>query len=366
MKEALIMARLSGLRTYADGNTTVFQNDFVTTQVAPGSSSVGNRKDPLPWKYSTVHQTPPRMQISNRNYGYPYDYTEEGYVTNIHPYPRFDRGPDVSYAYNRALSRLNEKVRGSLDLSIDLAEAGQTKRMLNATRQFEQFANQVLGNRKYKNLRLLTERWLEYQYGWRPLLSDIKAAADESLRVVINRINDVKSSATVRDDDKGSFDSQLGPYPVRASDTLKFLRGVRFHMTYEIPEESFDIRRWTSLNPVSIAWELMPYSFVIDWFVDIGSTLRNVETALLYRTANFRSGYYTTLSVNEGSAKVGRQKIGPNVDVFMDLMTRKEVSYERVVLSSYPFPMAPSFRVNLGTERLLSAASLLANFLPKR
>jgi hypothetical protein len=148
------------------------------------------------------------------------------------------------------------------------------------------------------------------------------------------------------------------------------VRGVRFFMKYEIRSEDFDASRWSSLNPISIAWEVMPYSFVIDWFVNIGGTLRNLETALLERRSKFVNGYWTHLDVVDARyvTPFTRYSAGGGDNWEVDPRTRnwKRIRFERNLLSSYPFPMVPSFRAELGTERLLSAASLLANFLPRR
>jgi hypothetical protein len=140
--------------------------------------------------------------------------------------------------------------------------------------------------------------------------------------------------------------------------------GTRFDLRFNIPT-GFDAARWSSLNPLSIAWELAPLSFVVDYFVDIGDYLRNVETALLYN-ANFVGGYTSRLMRWECSygGPVSVQDVS-NVDQIGSFRTNVKakvtaISFQRSVMTSYPFPYVPKFQAQLGSYRLATLASLLA------
>lgn len=45
-------------------------------------------------------------------------------------------------------------------------------------------------------------------------------------------------------------------------------------------------------NPVVTGWELVPYSFVIDWFVDVGSTLKSLSLAVVADEVTAAYGYH--------------------------------------------------------------------------
>jgi hypothetical protein len=123
---------------------------------------------------------------------------------------------------------------------------------------------------------------------------------------------------------------------------------------------------------VSLAWELIPYSFVVDWFVDVGSYLRNLETALLYRKF-VTSGYVSELYAFEGSEvginkangyAIGSGKSNENWARFLNVKAKiRRVQFARTKLSSYPLPRLPTFKVALGSQRLFSAAALLRQLL---
>jgi hypothetical protein len=272
--------------------------------------------------------------------------------------------------YNTALSRLNEDVRGGLDLSIDLAEAGSTARMLKAHDHLKQFQNAWLkkAGSKYGLAKLLASKWLEWQYGVKPLLADIYAAHDEAARMALNRIKTFKASYSQPVRPTSSRIFVYNAY-YNASVEGSGIEGCRFNIQFEVPGSIFDLERWTSMNPVSIAYELMSYSFVIDWFYNIGGMIRSLETGLLYKT-RFKSGYYTELFAYNYSYSVNAGKPPPagstsNSYVVRGICSIKSIDFQRSVLSSYPLPGVPSFQAKLGWQRLLSAASLMTQFLPR-
>ena len=105
-------------------------------------------------------------------------------------------------------------------------------------------------------------------------------------------------------------------------------------------------------------------------FRSVGSYLRNFETALLYG-ARFKSGYVSELYYYDGSEdslpgqKFSFPTANPPKYVYNDytsgrIRIRK---FRRTKLTSYPLPRPPSFKVDLGSEQLLSLAALLRQLL---
>lgn len=113
---------------------------------------------------------------------------------------------------------------------------------------------------------------LSLVYGWLPLLSDVHAAA-EALEVLANPPRSssfrVKRSQTV-DTIDGSQSPSLYTCPVDS------MLSKEYYVT--LIEELSAPRSLGLLDPLSIAWELTPYSFVVDWFVPIGTYLSNLAT----------------------------------------------------------------------------------------
>lgn len=269
---------------------------------------------------------------------------------------------DRTLVYNMALEKLNSKVRGGLDLSIMLAEAKTTARMIKSLGKLTDFARL----RRFGSTKDLANGWLQYQYGWKPLMSDIFGIANESINIVLATIQKVRSRVTLPIE----VDFVKGPYQVAGLTSVKTsIRGkgkqsCTIVLELDVPQSSFDVARWTSLNPVSIAWELTPYSFVIDWFYDVGSYLRNLESALYYNTL-FRSGYTSELYAYDGKQSVinHRSQFSGYYYLLNAVAGVRRREFVRTKLTSYPLPRKPTFSVDLNSSRLLSAAALLRQLL---
>lgn len=115
-------------------------------------------------------------------------------------------------------------------------------------------------------------RWLEYQYGWRPLMSDIYATAtllDEQ----------AKRRKTIIG--KGSHSSGVAPsytFPVVNGGLMyidsRLVSGAFCRVDWEVSNSvAAQLNRLGLTNILEIGWELVPFSFVIDWVAPIGDYL---------------------------------------------------------------------------------------------
>lgn len=272
-------------------------------------------------------------------------------------------------AYNRALGKLNEQVRGELDISVALAEAHQTQKMVNAVGKFERYFQSV-GPRRWGN------EWLELHYGWKPLLGDIYGAAEELIALpeflaVISARAHAKADTTVSTTTSGPVDisglSNFTDLPVTTKSKISVFDGVKLQISLKPPTDLVRLGRWTSLNPVNIAWELVPYSFVVDWFIDIGTFLRDTESYWLYNSL-FSSGYRSDLRAATVTSTVLYANFIPNYFERVDYINAKAnqdvLSFDRDLLYSYPFPRLPQVNTDLSSSRLITAAALLGQHLP--
>ncbi len=373
-----------------ESSTTVLP--VVVDSVDCGPITHGDRKSANNWFYETVKRTP----YVGKKYTL-YDYGDgNGFVADSTTQPTVSFGSCETVCntsslrqetrhYNTALSRLNDAVRGGLDLSVDFAEAHSTLRMLSIVSRSKTFwlkldravvahnlkaSKQLRKTGSTSRLSLIDKeatlkavasglggKWLEYIYGWRPLASALYDAATELHQQDLPRLLNFKGSSHDSFDVKLKASYSLSK-PVRAQGTT----GVRFKISL-LPRKGFEIARWTSLNPVSIAWELLPYSFVVDWFYDIGSYLRDLETACAYDSV-FSSGFTTSLYVlNLTHVDSYFQKTASTYLNYSATSTYNLKSFSRTVLGSYPLPRAPVVNLSLSSTRLISAASLLSQHL---
>jgi hypothetical protein len=278
-------------------NVTQVNRTGNTHVVTCGPIVNGNHKDPNNWYYTVVNRSTWRGLILEDYLFGGWSYKHYGNVTSgLAPdAPAWDK----STVYNAALEKLNAKARGELDLGVALAEAGATYRMVKSLKKVTDFAKRPL----LGDPRDLANGWLQWQYGWKPLVGDVFRAADESIRVVLNKLEKLRVRATIPIMVNGTttreiISSSFKPIVVAEG---KGKTSCTICVTYEVP--SFDPARWSSLNPISLGWELIPYSFVVDWFYDIGSWLRAMETGLLYGSA-FKHGYVSELYVYDAKETV--------------------------------------------------------------
>jgi hypothetical protein len=114
----------------------------------------------------------------------------------------------------------------------------------------------------------ISQRWLEMQYGWLPLVSDTYEAAKAYETYTNLRKEYITAKGFVGTQKDFSASSSWYAYP----GTIR--RDKRY--VYEMTEDISAPRSLGLGDPLSLIWEILPYSFVIDWFLPIGSYLENL------------------------------------------------------------------------------------------
>lgn len=112
----------------------------------------------------------------------------------------------------------------------------------------------------------VSQNWLELQYGWLPLLKDVENAA----QFVAHHLN-VPQQKVVRA--TSVYRLELGTTSSGPVTPLKVISLQKVTIKAIIREK--DVVTLSGVtDPLSVAWELTPYSFVADWFIPIGSWLQ--------------------------------------------------------------------------------------------
>lgn len=124
-----------------------------------------------------------------------------------------------------------------------------------------------------------SSQWLELSYGWLPLLDDVQDGA-AYLGYNIN-IKDYGNNKLVARSGNAQRPIQVVEYrPVGPYDAGFTKRTSTFRLQYII----HSVRKSSTFTPsiatvASVAWEKLPYSFVADWFMPIGSYIQAMRTA---------------------------------------------------------------------------------------
>lgn len=77
-----------------------------------------------------------------------------------------------------------------------------------------------------------------------------------------------------------------------------------------VKAELSDLSQTLGLNqPFSSIWELVPWSFAIDWFIDVGNRIKAAEGVVLRPILGSWLGYHSTLTEFRGYEEIGKDTI---------------------------------------------------------
>lgn len=123
-----------------------------------------------------------------------------------------------------------------------------------------------------------SSRYLQYRYGWRILMMEIQGAIKALTQ---NRVEKPRYTARcVRSDTYHDQKSILVNFGQNGSSTCTFTRtaslSARAYVLYEADLEYQSARDWGLAELPLALWEIIPFSFVVDWFINIGNWLEAI------------------------------------------------------------------------------------------
>lgn len=192
---------------------------------------------------------------------------------------------------NRRLSQKFYSVAGSI--AANLADAYRTRRetvdmvtskLMTITKaaravrrgRFNRAAS-ILGlkcpPKRVAKKRPFSRNWLEYSYGWAPLVGDIATLVNQPFPEVV-----VPISISVKDTDGGNFvykgDGELYDYRYSWFATCS----SRLTANMFLKDSGLAAANRLGLtNPAALAWEATPWSLVVDWVLPINNWLESLS-----------------------------------------------------------------------------------------
>jgi len=187
----------------------------------------------------------------------------------------------------------------------------------------------------------IPNRYLEFQFGIKPLISDLEGSIEEFEKAAQRphyRQFSISAKARAKKERHGIL--SLDGRKLEAEDEDQVVIKVKAIVL----GESFSAQRLGFTNPAALAWELLPYSFVIDYFVGVGNWLQGFDALIgiqqCYGTVTRKSKYISTSNLG------GRY-------------TQK--TYGRSVFLSLPGSRAyPKWNPSLGYTRVANILALFA------
>jgi hypothetical protein len=260
------------------------------------STRVNNFKLCRPWDHSIedFHLTP--STVSMRVYGGAnneqlWEFTEGSFWTSgITPLePELSSNNMINWAMVKALNKIKEQ---DIHLGNFIAEFRQTAQMVaGAARsiagQVSRF--QVKYPKGWKTVKAvqtgrlprhrwceIPSAWLELQYGWIPLMSDVDGAIRHMYKTAKVGNPICTTTGVVKDDIQ--YDTVAnGSLPSTATLHWNNERTAKVTLAYQVTNPTLhELSSLGLLNPLEIVWEVMKYSFVVDWFLPIGPWLSSL------------------------------------------------------------------------------------------
>lgn len=221
---------------------------------------------------------------------------------------------------------------------------------------------------RYRTKDFFGDLWLEYSYGWKPLLSDVYSHAEALAEYLTQHQNVVRragarASSSQEKTSRGSVSLDWA-YFRYTKVSKRGEVGVRYSNENVSAANVFGLQ-----NPLLVAWELVPFSFVVDWFLPIGNA---IESLTATDGLTFHSGYesYFVEARNDWTS-YGNVPYGSATNRWVPYGSLKsgkvEIIFQRTVLNSFPQPSFPAFKDWRSLSHGASAIALLNSlFLSKR
>lgn len=287
------------------------------------------------------------------------------------PAPDVERVKDL--AITSAFANANEGIAQGL---VILAEGEKT------IQSFIQIANRLLriGRalrkwdvgylRRQLSARELADRWMEGRYAIRPVVYDmcdvIRALRRSRLDHPIRKTYRSGASDTATTSQSGvATYSESNYYTVKATKSATRTVSARSGVLAAIDSIS-EATIWGIDQPFTAMWELVPFSFVVDWFLNVGKTIASWSPANGMRTLASWVTVHDTVSQTIQTEEAAKGTWTSSQIWEWDLygsggfVTKITNSSYRVVNPCRP--ILPSFNVRLDAAKLLDLVIMARRF----
>jgi hypothetical protein len=304
-------------------------------------------------------------------------YTNEGTTSSFNSaadgFSSFELGLAIDEAVGKALNRAKDQTANwaenvaTYKQSVHMV-ASNMMRILNAYRAIRQgnvakaaaaLGVSLRGPARISNQsKAIANGWLELQYGWKPLLQDIyetTLAFQKRRREKPSLIRVTGSSA--RNKNRVEVITSDGGHTVTTyTHTVKLTAKVL--LCFKVANEDLRLAAQMGItNPIALAWELLPFSFVIDWLLPVGNYFSNLDATL---GTTYEKGCVTTCEdrlLDASSTSSGKDSV-----FFYNRQINAKYqmfSVNRQDLSAFPSQKVPHFKDPGSLAHLANAMALL-------
>lgn len=227
--------------------------------------------------------------------------------------------PAESVLRNEALTKILSDISDAkTNLPVLAAEASKTSALILGTANKVYRAMRAVRRGRFGEAAAILDitpkkshnSWLSYKYGWLPLLSDVKNSAEFFAQQQYGRQPefDLKRKATAKAQVSTSKSNDYG-WTGGGRASTSTLTGVTRTYTIKARVRLDNPHLATAqqlglTNPLLVAWELVPYSFVFDWFIGVGDYLQAISAL---HGVTIVKAMYSGLDVRTSEQAVGER-----------------------------------------------------------
>lgn len=262
-----------------------------------------------------------------------------------------------------ALAELVKTTNHLADTAVDIWKSvkalkgrrwGELASILSKRRQFAPKVNPGMTAAKY---------WLEYSYAWMPLLMEAKGLYDlyqvqlePAMLVHANRTVSWPTSFNVK---------MVGAnwYDTYGSGTVRVKTESCCRLTGQLDSSAMRYAAQAGLtNPAAVLWEVVPFSFVIDWATPIGNVLQaaSATRGLTFVGGSITQRYYASAFVTCDASSIGGAWSYTTVKEGQTEIYK--FGMKRSKLSAFPRPLFYS-KSPFSSSHVLSALALIRSLI---
>lgn len=173
----------------------------------------------------------------------------------------------------------------TVNVGVAFAEAGKTAGLVADTARRISWAVYLLRKGRWKQAAAVlgvnpgryhknwAKKWLEWHYGWVPMLNDIYMSA---VHLAQRDAGSWRTSVSSKMERPIAGFGIVGVGFSRSMVSCSGFVGVQTRFDF-IPSGQFEPSKLGLTNPALLVWELLPYSFCVDWIVPVGDWLQGLD-----------------------------------------------------------------------------------------
>lgn len=196
----------------------------------------------------------------------------------------------------------------------------------------------------------LHQSWLQYRYGWRVLYYDI-----QDMIAAINRLDDERkrfresAGGNLEFSDTNFITLNWPEGLVMFNEQTDFKVGARGVVVADVEPPN------VSFNPFITAWELVRFSFIIDWFVNIGQWLAAMSFLAISRKHFCSAGLYVDVVRRPVFSGINLAQNCTIVQSSWDLESKWTIKYR----TPASVPLGPTTITRVDVQKIIDLLALI-------